>query len=238
MKNGQKQQAKNLYFESNLTKTEIAARLGINRRTVMLWCQEGNWERIRNSSRHLPSMVAEKCYILLDQYANKFLDGFSIATFTDKHADAINKLASTIKKLKNRSATNESMEMFNFFLVGLTKKDPELAASVLPHIEEYLEARKDFNTNDCLPGEFLPDGSIPFNTTELEEKYKDQKDLEAFQNELSNADNNYDLALQNWQNPDVIVETQDFASLPHNPESPDVNNEQFVAHNRPEDDTK
>ena len=220
MKNEVKQQAKNLYFQSGLTKTEIAERLGINRRTVMLWCQEGNWTRLRRSAQHLPSLVAEKCYYLLNDYTSKFLDGYNVSNFNEKHADAINKLATAIKKLKNRSTANESMEMLNYFMGSVSQKDPALAAQILPHVEDYIASRKDYNVQDNLLEEFDADGSIPFPTKEIDDKNQDYRDNEAFREELVKANNDYDLALENWQNSPSVPPTY---TPPTPPPAPDPN---------------
>jgi hypothetical protein len=202
MKNEQKQQAKHLYFQTDMSKTEIAGRLGLNRRTIMLWCQEGNWDRLKQSSRHLPSMVAEKCYYLLDQLASYHLSEAAVmSTFSSKDADAINKLASSIKKLKNRNAVNESMEMFNYFLDGINRKDPELAAQVLPYIEEHISSRKDVTTNDFLPQDFNPNGTIKYSDKQLREQWQDDRDTEAYIEELQKANNDPGLALESWLSP-------------------------------------
>src|SRR4051812_11513699 len=111
MKNEQREQARDLYFSTNLSKTEIAARLGVNRRTVMLWTQEGNWDKLKKSATSLPSIVAEKCYLILDRYTTSLLDSASMGIHLDiKQADFVSKMASSIRKLKNRSTANETME--------------------------------------------------------------------------------------------------------------------------------
>ena len=102
MKNEQKERAKALFFDTNLTKTEIAEKLNVDRRTIRIWSQEGNWEHLRKSARHLPSMVAEKCYYLIDQYLNSLMINGDVNTYCTlqlKHAQTIHLLATTIKKL-------------------------------------------------------------------------------------------------------------------------------------------
>lgn len=187
MKNEIKQQAKNLFLDTNLSKTEIAERLGVDRRTIRIWAQEGNWENLRRSSRHLPSMVAEKCYYLIDQYASHLLsENAAMSTFSLKEADAINKLASSIKKLKARSTVNESMEMFNFFLESVYRKNSQMAADISPYIEEYIAGRKDIYTSDFMLSGFDPSGRIPWSETEKEilEQWADEKDDELIRKEI------------------------------------------------------
>src|ERR1700721_1874323 len=179
MKYQEQEKAKELYFQTNMTKTDIAATVGVNRRTILLWCKQGNWEKLRQSSRHLPAIVAEKCYYLLDHFTTKLLQDPDLFTLSFKDAQTIHMLTTSIKKLKNRSTVNESMEMFNFFYEGLKKKNPQLAADILPEIEEYITSRSDRETSDFLIEGFTKEGIAEFPDQETQEQYADDADLEA-----------------------------------------------------------
>jgi hypothetical protein len=185
MKNTQREEAQQLFFQSNLTKTDIASRLNVSRRTITLWSHQGNWDTLRRSARSMPAMVAEKCYHLLNQYTTGLLgDNYTAASINIKHAQTIHLLASSIRKIKNRSTVNESMEMFNFFLDGLTRRNPALAAQVAPELEEYIGARAATSTNDHLTDEFASDASVPFPADELKEQLADEKDEAAINEEF------------------------------------------------------
>jgi len=198
MKNKQQEQAKDLYFQTNMSKTEIAQQVGVSRRTVLRWCSQDNWEKLRQSSRHLPALVAEKCYYIIDIYTSRILQDPSLYPLTLKDAQAIHLLATSIKKLKNRSTINESMEMFNFFLDGLKKKNPELAAQVMPEMEEYIDARRSRDINDFLPDGFNENGTMLFPEKEISENYEDAKDLEALDKEI-HISPSYEEALKRWE---------------------------------------
>ncbi len=177
MKNEQQEQAQELFFNTNMSKTEIAATVGVNRRTVLLWSKQNNWDNLRRSARHVPSIITEKCYYLLNSFADSFLiDGPVGSHFNLKHAQTIHLLASSIKKLKNRSTTNESMEMFGFFVDQLKKKDPGLADKIIPEVEEYISGRASWQVNDFLLDGFDGKGGIPFPAREQEEHWADEKE--------------------------------------------------------------
>ena len=200
MKNEQQEKAKEFYFDTNMSKSEIAEQLGVNRRTIMLWCQQGNWEQLRRSARHMPALIAEKCYYLIDQYTTQLLTvGNTITSRSHLHADAINKLASAIKKIKTRSTVNESMEMFNFFLEGLRRRDAALADQVKPSLEDYIEDRRGVETTDFLLSDFDEDGTIPIPEKELNESLLDYKEELAFREEVRKAATEEE-ALENWLN--------------------------------------
>jgi DNA-binding XRE family transcriptional regulator len=179
MKDQQQEKARELYFQTNMSKTAIAEHTGVARKTVLFWAKQGNWDKLRMSARNMPSLVAEKCYYLINQYLESLLvDGTAntYCTLQLRHAQTIHLLATTIKKLKNRSTVNESMEMFNFFLDGLNRRDPELAEKVAPQMEEYIRIRKNCDTNDFLLEEFRQDATLPYPEEEIKESWQDEKD--------------------------------------------------------------
>ena len=119
MKTQQHDQARELYFQAGMTKTEIAEKVGVSRKTIVYWSQQGNWDKLRLSARTMPSLMAEKCYFLMDKFlVSSLQNGEDVSDPKAQlhHAQAIHLLAATIKKLKNRSTLNESMERFDIFL--------------------------------------------------------------------------------------------------------------------------
>jgi hypothetical protein len=107
----------------------------------------------------MPFLVAEKCYFAIDHIATGLLKTPEPLDISRHHADSINKLATSIKKLKNRSTANECMEMFGYFLEYIREKDEKLAGDLLPHMEQYMETRKDININDRLTADIRTQGT-------------------------------------------------------------------------------
>jgi DNA-directed RNA polymerase specialized sigma54-like protein len=143
----------------------------------MLWVQQGNWDRLKLSSQHLPSMVVEKCYYMLNHYLDNLLSANgTISTFGPKEASAINQLATAIKKVRNRSAVNESMEMMSFFLDDVRRKDPTMAEAIMPFIEQYIAKRKDTNLADFLPANFNDQGFVNEPTDDIMEQWLDEQE--------------------------------------------------------------
>ena len=116
MKNEQQEEAKTLYFQTNMSKTEIAKATGVSRRTILRWCQQDNWETLRRSARHTPSLVAEKCYYLIDAFSSRLLQDPTFTTINLKDAQTIHLLAASIKKLKNyrKFHTKNTDKFFHF----------------------------------------------------------------------------------------------------------------------------
>ncbi len=177
-KTEQQQQAKHLYLQTNLSKTEIANLLNVSRVSLNFWIREGNWDRLKKSAIHLPSLLAENCYHIVARLTEHLLSERRILTpVNSKEADTLHKLTMTISKLKNRSTLNESMEMFAFFLEGLRKKAPDLANQVMPFVDDYLSSRADIYATSLQPASFNEQGLIPTQTPDLKEIQLDMKDI-------------------------------------------------------------
>jgi hypothetical protein len=106
-------------------------------------------------------------------------EGATFSTFTLKHAQTIHLLTNSIKKLKNRSTTNETMEMFNFFLPGLKRRDPKLAADLVPYVEEFINTRAAADPADFMPDGLNENGYTPFPEKEIQETHQDERDTQS-----------------------------------------------------------
>lgn len=178
MNNDKKLQAKDLFYQTDLTKTQIANILGISRRSLHYWIREGNWDRLKNSAEHLPSILAENCYHIFGQLTEHYLSERRLTNPVSRHeADTLHKLMLTINKLKNRATVNENMEMFALFLDGLKKRNPQLAHDLNPYIEEYLTYRASIYRRDLMPDTFSPVGRLPTPETDYTEQTLDNKDF-------------------------------------------------------------
>ena len=190
MENEKKQQAKHLYFQTDLTKTQIAGLLSISRRSLHYWIREGNWERLKFSAKHLPSLLAENVYQLLGQLTRTYLSERRITNpITNKEADTLHKLTLTVNKLKNRTTLNENMETFAYFLDGLKKANPGLADQVAPYIDDYLGSRASVYISHTLSDEFTEMGRLPFDEDiDYNELRLDQDDIFDWETEATQTD--------------------------------------------------
>jgi hypothetical protein len=113
----------------------------------------------------MPAIIAENCYHIMAHLTNSYLSERRLTNpVTPKEIDALHKLTLTINKLKNRSALNESVEMFAYFIDKLKAKAPEVADQITPFVEEYLEERASVFAGDIMPPHFNDMGYIPMTT--------------------------------------------------------------------------
>ncbi len=164
MKTEQKQQARNLFFQTELTKTQIAQHLNISRRTLSYWVKEGNWNRLKNAHNHMPAILAENCYHIFGHLTEYFLSERRLTNpVSYKDVDTLHKLTLTIKNLKSRATINESMQVLTYMLDNIKQHDEPLAQKITPYVDEYIAKRADIYTSDLMPENFTGiGGRIPW----------------------------------------------------------------------------
>lgn len=85
-----KQQAKELFFQTDLSKTQIANLLGISRRSLHYWVKDEHWDRLRESATQLPALLAEKCYHIFGHLTDQYLSELrATKPITHKEADTL-----------------------------------------------------------------------------------------------------------------------------------------------------
>jgi transposase-like protein len=184
MKLEQQQQAQHLYFQTDLSKTQIANALGISRRTLHYWIDQNNWARLKMNAEHIPSCLAENCYYIMGHLTDSLLsERRADNPVTPQEVNMLYKLTLTINKLKARSTTNESMEVLTMLSDNINKKDPGLAMELKPHINEYIAARAATNTGTFMPERLNNSGYISKADRDAEEERLDQEDIAAWAEE-------------------------------------------------------
>jgi predicted transcriptional regulator len=179
-----KQQAKEMYFQSGLTKTEIAEKLGVSRRTVYQWSADGNWDKLRQSARNMPVVLAEKVYYLIGHLTDQMLQREPLDPIvTEREVNMLARLTNIVGKLRKGCTVSENMETFTYFLERMMSKDPGLAERVQPYVEEYIEARRGKSERDFLLAGFNENGTLPIAEKELFDKWDDEKEEEDIRKE-------------------------------------------------------
>jgi hypothetical protein len=177
MQNEKKQQAKTLYFQTGLNNSQIATLLSVSRRSISTWVKEGDWNRLKQSAKYLPSMLAENCYHIIGHLTESYLSESRITNpVTYKEIDALHKLTLTAKKLQNRCTLNENMELFGYFMEMVSQRNPELAQTIHPYIDEFISARASVYIQHIQPDTFNDMGRIPVHEEDITEKQLDREE--------------------------------------------------------------
>ncbi len=175
MKTNQRQQAEELYFQSSLTKTAIANEVGVSRRTITSWAQQGNWDQLRRSVRNMPILIMDKCYHLLNLYVSERLgDYYSAVSITKDQTQVIHQLTSSISRLSKRCSGSEYMQLANSFMEQLTHRAPHLADEARTIVDDMVYDYQPYHEQSFLTSEFDKNGLIPYPFDEVKEGWKDE----------------------------------------------------------------
>ncbi len=179
MKLEQQQQAQQLYFQTDLSKTQIAEAIGVTRRSVHNWIRENNWEYLRRCSAAMPSLIVANCYQAMAQLSESILSPARAGEpITRIEVESMYKLSLIVSKLKTRIILSERMETFTGFMDGLQEIAPDLAKTIAPYISQYIAACANINAPATVNARVgRPAPPPPTDPTEAE---LDQQDIEAW----------------------------------------------------------
>ena len=174
MKNQEKLMPEQLFYQSNLTKSQIADCIGINRRTLTTWINDNQWDRIRTSAQHMPALIAENLYIAMAHLTNNILSVDRVnKPITDTESKILHRMILDINKLKNRATLNENLEMMRYFMEFVQSKDPEAVDLIQPFVQEYIKSRARVQPGRFMPPDFNDDGLRTPKEENFEELHKD-----------------------------------------------------------------
>lgn len=120
--------AKTLYLDGDYTHEEIAEKVGVARQTITKWVKAENWQELKASLSITPAQ-------LISQMQQQIAEiNASIASreqgkryATPAEADAMHKLASSIRKLQDDLGVSDVISVSMRFLTWLRPIDKDLA---------------------------------------------------------------------------------------------------------------
>jgi len=134
-----KQKAQDLFFNSELSQQQIADIVGINRKTLYDWKQQGNWLRAKCVTNQAPMVLVSHYYEQLAALSVDIADRDQ-AWPTKDEANIVGKLTNTIRTLRRDGKTKaDAIEVLANFSELLREKDPELNDKIAEYIEEFLK---------------------------------------------------------------------------------------------------
>ena len=174
MKQEQLQQAQNIFFQTDLSKSEIASILGVSRRAIHYWAHDNQWDQIKKSAAHMPSLLAGNCYFIMAKMQQDILsEERREKAPTCEEVNALYKLTLTIGKLQKRSTLNETLEMSTHFMEFVNDQSPEAADLIKPFIVDYITSRAKIQ-----PLQFTPPKRTEEELTRLKEQAAQEAHLD------------------------------------------------------------
>ena len=139
-KSTEHQQARNLYFQTELTQSQIADLLNINRKTLYGWIKEGCWKRAKYAAKHVPCILAEQYLGQLGELNKAIAQRKERPYPTKEEADIMRKVSTTYKTVKgNRKIISDNIELFEYFTQELRLENFQVAKDFMPYMDKYIK---------------------------------------------------------------------------------------------------
>lgn len=110
-----------LYFAATHTNSEIAELVGVNRRTIMLWARQGNWQQQRELDRQLPALLIHRSYHLVNNLTSALLTR-AADDIDVRHAKTLHYLATGISRLKGKPDLTMRNVVYSTFIRQATPR--------------------------------------------------------------------------------------------------------------------
>lgn len=136
----QKQQARNLYFQTDMTHADIAAIIGVSDQTIYRWIKQNNWKQMKEAATRTPLAIVEMLYKQLYTLNNNVCNRDEPVP-TSQEAEINRKLINSIDKLKRQASLSENIQVLMGFTGFLNKIDNELTKKVVTYADQYLKEK-------------------------------------------------------------------------------------------------
>lgn len=122
--------ARTLYLDGNYTQEEIAVKVGVSRQTIIRWSKEDSWAELKASLSVTPTQLIAQWQQQIAEINRTITSREEGARYaTPAEADAMLKLATSIKKIQDDLGISEVISVCMRFLAWLRPLDVEQAKS-------------------------------------------------------------------------------------------------------------
>jgi len=132
MKSQEFTQARELYLQGGLTQKQIAEILNLNRKTVGLWMQQGQWRQLRIAAQQSPAMLLQDFYNQLAVLNEAIHQRGGIPTVEESIVQR--RLIMNIQSFKQQPVSNY-MQICTELIDEIRKQDTELSKQVALHAD-------------------------------------------------------------------------------------------------------
>ncbi|RWX00924.1 DDE transposase family protein [Flavobacterium cerinum] len=133
----EKDYAKTLFVNENISQKEIATRLKVTEKTIGKWVKDGNWETMKKSMLTTKENQLTMMYDQLD-FLNTDIKGREFKIATPKEADIISKLTSAINRLETETSIGDTVEVAKKIIQFVRSQDVAFAAQLTNYFDGYI----------------------------------------------------------------------------------------------------
>jgi predicted DNA-binding protein YlxM (UPF0122 family)/phosphoribosylformylglycinamidine (FGAM) synthase PurS component len=161
MKQDQQQNAERLFFQTDLSNSAIAETVGVSRRTLYYWVKDNEWDRLKKSAQHMPSLLAENMYLIMAKMqADLMSEAHAYTPVTPQEIKMIDMASRTINRLRNRHTVNETLELQAHLMDYVQQQHPDAVATLQPIIKGFLKSRAKVQPHQFMAGRLSNTGAL------------------------------------------------------------------------------
>jgi AcrR family transcriptional regulator len=178
MKQENQQTAERLYFQTDLSNTEIAEAAGISRRTLYYYIKDNEWDRLKKSAQHMPSLLAENMYLIMAKMqADLMSESHAYTPVTPQEMKMVDMASRTIHRLRNRHTVNETLELQAHLMDYVQQHHPEAVATLQPIIKGFLKSRAKVQPHQFMAGKLTNTGAVHQSERDIQESQLDLENM-------------------------------------------------------------
>lgn len=132
--------ARTLYLDGNYTQEEIAVKVGVSRQTIIRWSKEDSWAELKASLSVTPTQLIAQWQQQIAEINRTITSREEGARYaTPAEADAMLKLATSIKKIQDDLGISEVISVCMRFLAWLRPLDVEQAKAFNSFMDVFIK---------------------------------------------------------------------------------------------------
>ncbi len=137
--NDKRAQARNLYFESDLTQAQIAKLLGLSQKTISQYISEEKWKFIKDRAQQMPGIFLEQ----MNSELQDINDAIAARPKGERHAtsseaEVRRKILNSMASIKERQSTASHIEVLINFISIVAEENLEDAQLLNKYIYDYI----------------------------------------------------------------------------------------------------
>lgn len=136
-KNQEKAYAKELYVNQNLTKKEVAERVGVTEKTIGKWANDNEWDSLKKSLLTTKQNQLSFLYNQLD-FLNTDIAQRDYKVAVGKEADTIIKLTVAINRLETETSIADTVEVAREFIDFIRPIDLDMAKILTGFFDDFI----------------------------------------------------------------------------------------------------
>lgn len=133
----EREYARLLYTQMNLTQKEVAQKVGVTEKTIGKWKEDDNWDSLKTVLITTRSSVIRNLQRQMELWQLEIDERLA----SSKEVDILTKLASSIRSLETETGISETVETGMKFIQFLQQHDMELSKNVTHWFDLFIKTK-------------------------------------------------------------------------------------------------